>query len=358
MNRQNDSSAVIRIDDYLIDYQTIYKNVPDGITIFDAEGCLLWCNDAALGIYGYSNQDEVIGTSTSAYIHPDNRHEEMEILSQLRAGENIPLRDSTFLSFRKDGTAFPAHVRSTPIYMNGKFIGFQSHTRDVSKLKDAEYRLRSSLSAIDLLASLVQHDLRNDLHVVENALDASLMMMEEKTMSVEFLSIAKSGLHRMKNLLTLMTPIISEDSENLEDIIEERLCQTKEMHQDIKVTLLKPVSMKSVTLSERRLLAFVFDNLFRNSVKYAGSASTIVVRIEQDNGTIQIDIVDDGPGIPENMRSVLFQRGATTSDSGLGLYICQRIVEGYGGKIELLDSSTLGTGAAFRIILPLDIPDL
>ncbi len=358
MNEHNDSLAITSIDEYLIHSQTIYQNIPDGITIFNAEGYHLWCNDAALDIYGYSSQDEVNGRNTSYFIHPDYRDEEMEILHRAQAGEHIPLQDSTFLVFRKDGTTFPAHVRTTPIYLNGKFVGYQSHTRDVSKLKETEYRLRASLSAIDLLASLVQHDLRNDLHVVQSAIDATLMILDGKDMSTQFLSMAKSGLRRMSNLLTLMTPTISEDSEHLDDLIEERMCQTKEMHQDIKTILLKPVSMKPIKLTERRLLAFVFDNLFRNSVKYAGPTSTIVVKIEQENSTLQIDIVDDGPGIHEKVKSALFQRGATTSGSGLGLYICKRIVEGYSGTITLLDSSTLGSGAAFRITLPFDLPDL
>jgi len=354
LTRHNESSIDDTTEDFLNNYQVIFENAPDGISVFDADGYLLWCNSAALDIYGYSNQEEVIGTSYNTYIHPDCREEEIEIFQRIKAGENIPLHDAAFGCFRKDGTTFPAHVRSTPIFMDGKFIGFHSHTRNVSKLKDTENRLRSSLSAVDLLASLIHHDFRNDFQVVESALDAALMVMDEKTMTTEFLSIAKSGLHRMRSLLMLIAPAGSMEAEHLEGLLEERIKHTKEMHPDLKITLLKPDSLTSEIASDRRLLAFVFDNLFRNSVKYAGPASTIVVKIEQDNGTIQIDIVDDGPGVSESVKDTLFQRGVTTSGSGFGLFICNRIIEGDGGKIDLLESSTLGTGAAFRITLPLN----
>ncbi|MHA1908946.1 MAG: PAS domain S-box protein [Candidatus Thorarchaeota archaeon] len=358
MNTQNDLIAVTSIDDYLIDYQTIYENFSDGITIFDANGKHIWCNTAALEIFGYSDQHEVSGMSFSAFIHPDYRNDEMKILNEIRAGDHIQLRDSTFPVFRKDGTTFPAHSRATPIYKDSKFIGFQSHICDITRIKDIEKRLRSSLSAIDLLASIIQHDMRNDFHVVENAVEAALMTMEGNTMPVQFLSMAKSGLRRMRGLLTLLAPTISKDSEHIENLIEERLCHTKEMHPDANAILVKPVSLKPAAINERRLLVVVFDNFFRNAITYAGSDSTIVVKIEQFEETTQIDIVDNGPGVSGLMRETLFEKGASTSGSGLGLHICKRIVEGYGGTITLLDSSDLGIGAAFRITLPIDLPEL
>ncbi len=353
MNTRYENSADNCIDDFLIDYQAIYENVPDGIMIFDMNGNVLWCNKAALNNFGYSNQEEVIGTNYSEYIHPDYRMEEVCKFQELKRCEDTLIRDATFTAFRKDGTSFSAHVRTTPIIIEGELKGIQSHSRDISEIESPEYKLRTSLSEIEILNGLFQHDFRNDLHVVENALDAALMLMEENTRSTDFLSMAKSGLHRMKSLLMLMIPDDTEEVECLYDLINQRIKHATDMHLNLRVILKKPDLIDPLMIRDRRLLAFIFDNLFRNSVKYAGADSTIVINVEQYDEVLLVEIVDDGPGISEDVRTTLFQRSVTTTGSGMGLYICRRILESYGGRIDLLDSSSVNTGAAFRITLPL-----
>ncbi|MHA2223160.1 MAG: ATP-binding protein, partial [Candidatus Thorarchaeota archaeon] len=61
----------------------------------------------------------------------------------------------------------------------------------------------------------------------------------------------------------------------------------------------------------------------------------------------------DGPGIDEKIRPNIFNKGVTTrgEGKGLGLYLSKRIIESYGGTIELMDAS-IGTGAAFLISVP------
>ncbi len=358
MTVSHDEIVFSNLEDYHYHLGAICHNNVDAISIFDSDGCFVWCNDFALDMFKYTSQIEVTGKPLRSFVHSDYIEGLLMYIERANSGEKIALLDHTYLAIRKDGTTFPAHSRAVPIYVDEKFVGFQAVNRDLSEINQNEHRLRSSLSAIDLMASLIQHDMRNDIQIVENALDVSVMMLEDNSIPLECISIAKSGLCRMKNILEVLAPTIIEESGRLEDLIEESLSHTKEMHPDIKAIFERPITMKPVNLSDRRLLAFVFDNLFRNSEKYAGPSSTIFVRIEIFSDTLQIDIVDDGPGIPEKLKTVLFERGTSTSGSGLGLYICRRIIEGYNGMIELLESSSFGKGAAFRITLPLDIPDL
>jgi PAS domain S-box-containing protein len=89
------------------------------------------------------------------------------------------------------------------------------------------------------------------------------------------------------------------------------------------------------------LVSEIFTNLIGNSRKFGGEGVNITVRIENAGYDYVISIEDDGPGIPDAMKSRLFSRfqpGATTkSGTGLGLSICRMLVEQYGGRIWVED---------------------
>jgi signal transduction histidine kinase len=112
------------------------------------------------------------------------------------------------------------------------------------------------------------------------------------------------------------------------------------------------------TGDERRIRQ-VLLNLVGNAIKFTDSGSVKVVARQRD-GEIEIDVSDTGPGIPETDRERIFEEFQQLDSSptrskggtGLGLAISRRIAELHGGRIMLM--STLGRGATFRIVLPID----
>jgi signal transduction histidine kinase len=101
----------------------------------------------------------------------------------------------------------------------------------------------------------------------------------------------------------------------------------------------------------------VFQNIVDNAIKYTVTGS-ITVRLTGNAGTIQVQVQDTGAGIPAEDIPHLFQKfyrvdnssTRTTSGTGLGLFICKRIVELYNGRIWV--ESELGKGSTFFINLP------
>jgi signal transduction histidine kinase len=90
--------------------------------------------------------------------------------------------------------------------------------------------------------------------------------------------------------------------------------------------------------------------------------STIHVRVDATDQNVLIDVDDEGPGVPPELRDRLFERfvhGASSQPdetggygrgAGLGLAIAQRIVQEHGGRLDIADGST--GGALFRLVLP------
>ena len=98
--------------------------------------------------------------------------------------------------------------------------------------------------------------------------------------------------------------------------------------------------------------------MISNAIKFSPSGASIVVSIFEDDDQVVISVEDNGIGIPEKLRAQVFnmfttaQRPGTAGEKsfGLGLSICQQIIENHHGKIWF--ESKVNTGTTFHISLP------
>ena len=105
-------------------------------------------------------------------------------------------------------------------------------------------------------------------------------------------------------------------------------------------------------------LAQVFINLISNARKYCDAEDPVLkIDARRLGGSVQVDFVDNGSGIPEAGQTVIFEKFAQLDDhgraggAGLGLAICREIMGRLGGSVSYLPGQG---GAAFRVTLPLD----
>jgi two-component system, OmpR family, phosphate regulon sensor histidine kinase PhoR len=108
---------------------------------------------------------------------------------------------------------------------------------------------------------------------------------------------------------------------------------------------------------DRDRIKQVILNLLSNAAKFSGDQSGIALTVTPAEGAVEVEVADEGPGIPEDQQHLLFQRFSrlqTSSPrppgSGIGLYLCKTIVERHGGDIWL--ASGPGRGATFSFRLP------
>jgi signal transduction histidine kinase len=113
---------------------------------------------------------------------------------------------------------------------------------------------------------------------------------------------------------------------------------------------LPPVDIDATRISQ------VFDNLLSNANKYAPN-STVLIRAKNKKDFIRLEVIDNGPGIHSDHMSHLFERfyrvpgnSNTVRGTGLGLYICRKIVEAHGGEIGV--ESEPNRGSNFHFSLP------
>jgi signal transduction histidine kinase len=122
-----------------------------------------------------------------------------------------------------------------------------------------------------------------------------------------------------------------------------------EAHLDFDSTML-PIH------GDPKRLGQVLENLFSNAIKYA-PGSPVWVKIKINAGEAFIDVIDHGPGIPNRYITHIFERFFRNPDlspslhgSGLGLFICKKIIQAHRGSISA--TSVVGQGTTFHIWLP------
>jgi len=117
----------------------------------------------------------------------------------------------------------------------------------------------------------------------------------------------------------------------------------------------------SPVIGDRSQLRRLLFNLLTNAIKYNQPGGWVRISLHRVEGGVTLAVTDSGFGIPRESLAKLFERfyrvpgsEARSSGTGLGLMIAKRIVEGHGGKIEVV--SEVGKGSTFSVFLPADLP--
>jgi two-component system sensor histidine kinase KdpD len=220
-------------------------------------------------------------------------------------------------------------------------------------------RLRSSL------LSSVSHDLRTPLSAITGAASALLetgppLSPTDQRELVEAIREEADRLGRLVQNLLDMTRLesgavpVRKEWHSLEEIVGIALGRLSHQLGARTVDVRIPEDMPLVPI-DAVLIEQVFINLLDNALKYTPDGSPIDIGARVDDGKVQIEVADRGPGLAPGLEQKVFEkfyRGESPGrGSGLGLAICRGFVEVHGGGIWAENRE--GGGAAFRFTIPL-----
>lgn len=225
---------------------------------------------------------------------------------------------------------------------------------DWGRIQDQSRQIK--LAALGRLTANIAHEIRNPLSSITYA--AELLLEDEAKVAVHarLLHIILENSKRLDNMVQDILRFNRKDSANAETFSPESFFPAF-LDQFCQIHKVPPASFRLSMQTERSL---VFDkshlnqvmwNLCRNawhhSRKMDGSITLAVLEDDKPDG-VKIDIIDDGPGIPEALQSQLFEPFFTTSEggTGLGLYIAREIAGINGAQLDYLDDAE---GGHFRV---------
>ena len=99
------------------------------------------------------------------------------------------------------------------------------------------------------------------------------------------------------------------------------------------------------------LLQILINNLLENAIKYSSKHATICVRLLRQGNEAQLSVVDDGIGIPDGEKNLIFEKfyrigneeTRTTKGTGIGLYLCRKIADDHNADIQVTNNSPTGS---------------
>ncbi len=227
--------------------------------------------------------------------------------------------------------------------------------------------LRESEKLQAALLNSISHDLRTPLASITGALsslrdDAAFLNEAERALLVNTAWEQADRLDDFVGNLLDITRLeagvrkIQPELSDVQDLVGVALERLGNRLAERDLILEVPDSLPPVPM-DLPLMAQALVNLLDNALKYSPPDRPITVKAEATGSELRLTVVDEGPGIPEEDKTRIFdkfyrvQRSAEVMGTGLGLPISKGIVEAHGGSIWV--SNREGRGAAFTILLPI-----
>ena len=368
-HRKNLEKALVRSQQDLRDF---LENATIGIHRVDAEGTILWANDAELQMLGYG-RDEYVGHNIREFYA--DREVIDEIMGFLAKGEDI--RDREVRLVAKDGSIRIIELDSNAHFEDGKFVHTRCFSRDITQRKMVEatnsrlfQRAQEANRAKDEFLATLSHELRTPLTAILGwarlLLLGGIDMETTRTALQTIEQSARMQTALIDDLLDLSRVVTGKLSLNADLVdlgeVVRNAAQTQRLAADVKNVRLEvsvPEDRIIVKGDATRLQQIVW-NLIVNAIKFSSARGHVGVSLTKSRGVACISVRDNGRGItPEFLPHVFepFRQGeASTTRAfgglGLGLAIVKYLVEAHGGTVAARSDGE-GHGATFEVTLPI-----
>jgi two-component system sensor kinase FixL len=351
----------------------------DAIVISDRDGVMVRVNAAATRMFGYETK-QMLGQNVRMLM-PDPDHSQHARYIQNYHDGGKP----RIIGLGREVTALHADGNSFPIHLSiGEIAGqerarFVAIIRDLSRLKatqDTVKELETHLAHADRLVVLgeltagIAHEINQPLTAIAAFADAGSRLLDSKAPGArdELCNVcsrisqqarrAGDVVNRLRRLARRGD--LSKTSHHVDAMVNSVLLLFEHELKNSGITIetsFEP-GLPLVIVDEIQIQQ-VLVNLVKNSIDALQASGTrlpkILVQAQRRGAMLEIDVLDNGPGVPEDFVNRLFEPFYTTKmyGVGLGLSICKNIAVAHGGKLAY-GESRLG-GARFTLSLPLSV---
>ncbi|MBD3187878.1 PAS domain S-box protein, partial [Candidatus Bathyarchaeota archaeon] len=355
-------------------FRDAFTHSPLGMAMVATDGRFLSINQRFCDLLGYGEQ-ELLQSSFQDITHRDDMTENDSARQELLDGK-IDVYTTEKRYVKKDGTTLWARL-STTLHRDtdGAGLYFISIIRDITDRKRAEGIVEELERMKAEFLQRVAHDLKNPLAVLYGY-TSFLQDLQRKGIKKDikpFLGQMEANCNKLKNMIdkilksSNMEYIALKPSYEIHDLgmiinecIENMSSYAASREHEIIVDLGSNLQGKI----DKASITDAINNLLSNAIKYTPVGGHVHVRAFKEKHYITIKIQDNGIGITQGERELLFKKFSKMErenveldneigGSGLGLFIVKKIVDLHGGSVYV-ESEGRNKGSTFTILLPED----
>lgn len=360
-----DVSEAKKKDLDLLRFANVVHYTVNPIQITDARGRMVYVNPAYERATGYT-REELIGRNPRIISSGKYAPEFWTgVWATITSGKPW---NGEIENRRKNGTALHTQILISPIIgPDGRVEGYLGAHRDITKQKELEQQLMHSqkMESIGTLAAGIAHEVGNPLASISSIVQV-LLRTTGDAFAREKLGLVQSQVHRITKIIRDLVdfsrpsnyqPQPTDIVRSVKDAME--IVTISKKAKEVRFSTEVEGVIPPLTLVPDQI-AQVFINILLNAVDACeGREGRIGVRIARDNGSVRVDVTDNGCGIAPHHRAKIFEPFFTTKGvgqgTGLGLWVSYGIVQGFRGDITV--ESEPGGGTTFSVHLPLSPED-
>lgn len=337
--------------------QVLLNNMSEGIVALDNDQRITGINPAAASWLNLGNPMRVQGE----VFYTRCRHPKLlQLIEELTSSETFK---ETYLRLEREGAEDRVvKVKGSPLIDRDQTLGVLLILQDVTTLRRLE-TLRQ-----DFVAN-VTHELRTPLTAIKGYAE---LMSDEPSNAEQIRSFTERILKQSNRMISIIDDLLAltriESAEaqpalqktELRPLLErvENLCEEQAAIRNLRIEVDCEETLQAAI--HPPLLEQALHNLLHNAIKYTYPGTLITLRAHTIGSDIRLEVIDQGPGIPEADQSRLFERfyrvdkarSRSVGGTGLGLSIVKHIVLLHQGNTGV--DSRLGKGSTFWISLPAD----
>lgn len=339
------------VDSALLD--AVLNTAVDAIVTIDDRGLILHANRAVEKLFGY-RPSELIGKNVSKLMpEPDrSRHDEYLRQYNITGKRNIIGIGRQVLGLRTDGTMIPIDLAISEVRI-GERVLFTGIMRDMTERQQTEADLRAAqmkliqnerLAAIGQMMTGLAHESRNALQRSRACLDMLDLDLETAPDQRDLVRRTRSALVELQTLYEEVrgyaAPIqLGKSQHNIAELCRQTWDNIQEQWRSLQIHLQLECDRCPTFACDAQRISQVIRNIYENAIAVLSAGGNIFTtcRVVQygRNDYIQVSFSDDGPGLNEEQRAHIFEPFFTTKTkgTGLGMAICQRLVEAHAGRI-------------------------
>lgn len=337
------------------------------------DGYITMANKAAGELFGFQPAD-VIGRNVSLFIPPERRGELLTIIDRVKKGQRI----DGFNTVRQtlDGQAMQVLLTILPIESEaGEIVGWSTIARDLTAQARHDRRIRDlqvdaahaeRISAAGEMVASLAHEINQPLAAVVNYMNSVRHRIKDidetkVAAALEYIDKAVVQAQRASKIVGNLRDFVERrqprrSRANVAEVFNDGLDLALTGRHGISIQRYIARDIPAVPMQTTQVQQVII-NLVRNAVEAMNGAEapelTMTVEMTGD-GFVQASFADNGPGLPPDRVSNLFQpfKSSKSTGMGIGLIICRSIVEAHNGRIWAQNNAGGGATFCFSLSMP------